>query len=167
MADYNDNNSVGNISDNLLGEEPYHYESYPDDDIQSISTESSVNDEFSLIKKKQRNKKSNKKKDDKGYRKIKGKEGKFEYFATGMIPGIYIRDPIYGHRVENHRVGSSDEDLYFKVAYLGNGVKEPDHLYYDNPEQCENHIGCNITVNSKHVWADKYQLALRNMEKAN
>ena len=54
MADYNDNNSLGNNSEHLLDEEPYHYEAFPDDDIQSISTESSANEEFSVIKKKQK-----------------------------------------------------------------------------------------------------------------
>ena len=167
MADNNDNNSLGNNQEHLLGEEPYNYETFPDDDIQSISTESSANEEFSVINKKQKNKKSNKKKDDRGYRKIKGKEGKFEYFATSIIPGLYIRDPIYGRHMDNHRVGSTDEDLYFKVTYIANGVNEPDHLYYDNPEQFESHMNCNIKAETKQIWADKYQIALRNMEKAN
>lgn len=171
MSDHIDNNSIGNNSETLLGEEPYHYDSFPDDDMQSMSTEYSENDEFSVIKnnkKNKKNKKSNKKKDDKGYRKIKGKEGsKFEYFASGTLPGSMIRDPINGHHIVHHRVGSTDEDLYFKVTYIGNGVKEPDQLYYDNPEQAESHMNCNINTNTKHLWSNKYQFALQNMEKAN
>lgn len=164
MDNYSDNNSAGNFSETHMG---YQYETYPDDDIQTISTESSVSEEFSVIKKKQKNKKSKKKKDDIGYRKIKGSNGKFEFFATSHIPGAHIRDPIYGRHIDNHRVGSLDEDLYFKVTYIANGVNEPDHLYYDNPEQFESHMNSNVNVQTKQEWTDKYQIALRNMESAN
>ena len=166
MENYSDHNSVGNFSETLMDEDPYQYETYPDDDMESISTESTATDDFSVGKKNQKKKKSNKKKDDIGYRKIKSKHGKLEYFATGQIPGAYIRDPIYGRFTDSHKVGSYDEDLYFKVTYIGSGAKEPDNLYYDNPEQFENHMNCNVKTAAKKMWADKYQSALRNMETA-
>ena len=155
----------------MMEEEMYHqeYDSYPDDDIQTISSASSQSEEaFSVIKKKKKKKIGAKKKSDEiGYRKIKSKNGNVEYFSTSNIPGAKIRDPIHGRLIFDHTVGSSDEDLYYKVVYLANGSKnQVDHLYYDNPEQFESHMNCSISTENKQVWADKYQVALRRLEKS-
>ena len=116
--------------------------------------------------KRNKHKKPKKKKqqtDVPGYRKIKSKDRVFEYFSTMPFSGCKIRDPIHG-RLYDHTVGTPDEDLYYKVVYVGNGAKEPDHLFYDNPEQCESQLDCNINTENKREWAEKYQFALRRLE---
>ena len=149
----------------MIGDESSYqeYDTYSLDDIQSNAS-SENEDEFSVVKKKSGLKK--KKTDDIGYRKIKIQGLDVEYFATSCIPSATIRDPINGKVYYDHRVGSGDEDLYYKVAYMANGSKnQVDHLYYDNPEQFESHLNCSISTENKQIWADKYQVALRKLEK--
>lgn len=162
------------FTDMIDDENRYVPEYYPDeeefieenDDQQSATSEQSQ--EFTKTNKRNKNKRPKKKKqpqnDIPGYRKIKDKDRVFEYFSTTPFSGSKIRDPIHGRLYDNHIVGSKDEDLYYKVVYVGNGAKEPDHLYYDNPEQCESHMDCTINIGNKNEWAEKYQFALRRLE---
>lgn len=97
---------------------------------------------------------------DKGYHKIKIPYGRkhieIELYSTSVTPGKPIRDAVTGSRMTKHRVGSLDENLYFKVGLatgqLGNdgGV-----LFYDSPEQCERHMRCVISPEIKQKWTDK------------
>jgi hypothetical protein len=118
---------------------------------------------FSVVAKK---KKPVKKKVDKGYRKLKTKDGNLIYFATSMIPGTPIRDAIYGHRFHEYTVGSPNEELFFKVCNASiNSSQNVDTLFYDNPEQFESHMNCHVDIDSKNVWAEKYQYALHRVKR--
>tara|TARA_B100000282_G_scaffold296375_1_gene278092 strand:+ start:2209 stop:2790 length:582 start_codon:yes stop_codon:yes gene_type:complete len=138
--------------------------SYVDED--ENSQDSSVS--FIMVgKKKQikKKKKSKQKTQDTGIRKLKTKDGNLVYFATNPIPGSSIRDAIYGTYMHEDKVGTTDEDLYFKVMYAGVGCKsEVDKLYYDNPEQFENHMNVSLNEKTKSVWAEKYQIALKRRQ---
>jgi hypothetical protein len=135
------------------------------DDQHSVASEESQ--EFIKTNKRNKNKKKKNKKDQKdptGYRKIKDGKSELEYFSTVPSTGAKIRDPIYGRLYDYHSVGSRDEDLYYKVVYISNGTKEPEHLFYDNPEQFESHMNCQVNTKNKQIWTDKYQLALKRLE---
>jgi hypothetical protein len=57
-----------------------------------------------------------------------------------------------------HKVGSFDEDLYFKVVICtGENKKahEPIVLFYNNPEQFERHHGIVISQEDKNRWYEK------------
>jgi hypothetical protein len=57
-----------------------------------------------------------------------------------------------------HKVGSFDEDLYFKVVICtGENTKarEPVVLFYNNPEQFERHHGVVISQEDKTRWYEK------------
>ena len=131
---------------------------YLDDDDNSVSSTG-----FSIVAKK---KKPVKKKVDKGYRKLKTKEGNLIFFATAMIPGTPIRDAIYGHRFHEYAVGSPKEELFFKVCNTSNNSSQNiDTLFYDNPEQFESHMNCQVDNDAKNIWAEKYQYALHRVKR--
>lgn len=131
--------------------------SYDNEDQYYSDDNSESSESFSLVTKKKKSKKPV----DKGYRKMKTKDGNVIYFATTMIPGSPIRDAIYGHRFHEHLVGSPNEELFFKVSNAGNNsTNNVDILFYDNPEQFESHMNCHVDINSKNRWAEKYQYAL-------
>jgi len=57
-----------------------------------------------------------------------------------------------------HKVGSFDEDLYFKVVICtgeNKKAREPIVLFYNNPEQFERHHGVNISQEDKNRWYEK------------
>ena len=108
------------------------------------------------------------KKADKGYgcvkRDIKGKKVLVEYYSTGFRPGTVIRNAVTGIYDTSSRVGRTDEYLYFKVCNsTGEGRREgsddsdPQHLYYDSPQQYERHFGCELSVDVKSKWAERLQ----------
>ena len=169
MSDYPEVSPLDEFSEMMKESEPYVPSIYPDDDDDYLdhdnqSETSDNSQEFSKIKKNKKKKKKTKA-DDIGYRKIKNKNGEVEYFSTVYYRGAKIRDPIHGRFIDYHQVGTQDEDLYYKVTYAGIGCKgNPDQLFYDNPEQLENHMNCRISTKNKQLWADKYQLALRKIE---
>ena len=89
------------------------------------------------------------------------KDGKFyktvtiENFGSGQI-GTRIRNAVTGMRYTN-LVGSIDEDLFFKVIDPTGrkGRKEPLILFYDTPEQYENHHYTTLQQNVKERWYEK------------
>ena len=57
-----------------------------------------------------------------------------------------------------HKVGSFDEDLYFKVVICtgeNKKAREPIVLFYNNPEQFERHHGVVISQEDKNHWYEK------------
>jgi len=57
----------------------------------------------------------------------------------------------------NIKVGSSEENIFFKVtdATAFNGRNEPLMLYYDSPEQYENHYFTNVSPDVKQQWMQR------------
>lgn len=102
---------------------------------------------------------------NKNYEKVtilfnnKWKDGKFykkltiEKFGSSLN-GSRIRNAVTGGKYP-HMVGSINEDLYFKVCDTSGVRNDPLILYYDNPEQYENHFFTNIDQRIKEDWYEK------------
>jgi hypothetical protein len=100
---------------------------------------------------------------DKNYHSIKRvinkRVTKVELYSTGTTPTCFIRHAIYGDRYSNYRVGSRDEDMFFKVKIatcekaFGN---ESATFFFDTPEQYEKQTGTIVSIDSKSKWQAKY-----------
>uniref|UniRef100_A0A6C0KPA1 Uncharacterized protein n=1 Tax=viral metagenome TaxID=1070528 RepID=A0A6C0KPA1_9ZZZZ len=131
-------------------------------------------DDFILLKKK--NILSEVKKTDVRYDKFtkelkrKWLDGKYydkvtiEVFGSGET-GSKIRNAVTGAKT-SYIVGSSKEDLFFKVAdATGNkGRKESLILFYDSPEQYENHQFLELDQTIKDSWYKKNLKARKPVE---
>jgi hypothetical protein len=108
---------------------------------------------------------------DKGYNRVQRKlnqiwtDGKFyknitfEFYTSSDI-GCKIRNAVTGFRT-NYKVGSTDEDLFFKVKIVdGNCKKGSGHLFYDSPEQYEKHQFCIVSTPTKELWHKKHMKQL-------
>lgn len=144
----------------------FDFDTYPEyDEYMDVDDKSEASSESYILvgrKHKKRVLKKKKVKNDPGQRKIKQGGRDMTYFATSIIPGGPIRDAIYGGYIHDDLVGTNDESLYFKVAYAGNGTSgEVDQLFYDNPEQFENHqYFMKVTTDIKDRWSKDYKEAL-------
>jgi hypothetical protein len=104
--------------------------------------------------------------EDPGYRKfiqyINNKRVEVSAYSTGITPRLKIRDAITGHRHHNYRVGSLNENLFFKVrmcvdnSNIKNNTNETT-LFYDSPEQYERHMNKTIPMSIKEKWNIKYR----------
>jgi hypothetical protein len=90
-----------------------------------------------------------------------GSDGKFHkritienYGSKGT--GTKIRNAVTGD-IYTILVGSSDQDLLFKVVQASgrSGRREPLMLYYDSPEQYENHHFVTVDNDSKEQWLNR------------
>jgi hypothetical protein len=91
------------------------------------------------------------------------KRVRIEYYHTRFQIGRDIRNAVSGMREVGMKVGSRDEDLFFKVTMATgeNGNREPHFLYYDNPEQWERHFYTTYPIEKKTEWLERYNLALQ------
>ena len=95
------------------------------------------------------------------------KDGKFykkvtiENYGSGQT-GSRIRNAVTGQRY-NYLVGDAEEDLFFKVVDATGrlGRKESLMLYYDSPEQYENHQFVILSQVIKEKWYEKFLEAKR------
>jgi hypothetical protein len=161
MSDY-DERSLNSLTD-----EPLYI---PPDDNYSIISDSTYASESHLFTK-ENGKKSSKHaiSRDSGHHKVINREGKnktkTEAYSTSFIPGSMIRDAITGHHYNQYRVGSSSEDLFFKVREVtGQFGKEPLLLFYDSPEQYERHMNHSVSNTIKQVWTNKFANAQSMMD---
>lgn len=100
---------------------------------------------------------------DKGFRRIKrnirGKKENLEFYTTSITPGAYIRDAVTGATDVYHRVGSSDENLFFKVRVANGGSEYGSDtltLFFDNPEAYERLFKVTLGVEEKSRWNERY-----------
>lgn len=102
---------------------------------------------------------NNKWTDGKYYKKIV-----IENYGSGLS-GTFIRNAVTGARY-NIMVGSADQDIFFKVidATGRNGRKENLMLYYDSPEQYENHNFTIVSPDVKKVWNQKFLQAKKRLK---
>jgi hypothetical protein len=66
-----------------------------------------------------------------------------------------------------HKVGSRDEDIYFKVMICtgeNKRVNEPITLFYNNPSQYERHFDIELPRETKKRWNEKRKERLANYE---
>jgi len=114
------------------------------------------------------------KKNDKGYRKIKqtlNKEFNGKYYKKVTIElyisgdtGSSIRDAVSG-RYMQHRVGTKEEDLYFKVHvdYTISGISQGS-AFYSSPEEYEKHQFVLLPTTIKERWYQKNFVARKAIE---
>jgi len=90
---------------------------------------------------------------------------KFLVFGSGQI-GTTIRNAVTGEKYYGHRVGSSDEDLYFKTKNCtGEFGPEPVTLFYESVEQYERHMGNKVDKEIKQKINTKQFNAGKRVEK--
>jgi hypothetical protein len=79
-----------------------------------------------------------------------------EAHGSGNI-GSRIKNAVSGHHT-SVIVGSKDEGMFFAVSDCSgyNGRREPLNLYYDSPEQYENHFFVNLDSSIKEEWNKRY-----------
>jgi len=75
-----------------------------------------------------------------------------DLYGSGSV-GSKIRNAVTGERYE-YKVGSKEQDLFYSVALCTgeNGMKESLSLFYDSPEQYENHRFISLNVTEKSEW---------------
>lgn len=138
-----------------------------DMDLESLTCISeSTHTSTSSLKTKHKNKT---KKQDKGYDKkikiINDKKIVIDMYHSSDTPGAIIRHAITGFLM-NARVGSINENLYFKVR--DNTGKDFRTFYYDSPEEYERHMFTTLSTDIKSRWTDKFaetQKYLRSIDK--
>jgi hypothetical protein len=89
-----------------------------------------------------------------------GKLKNVEVFASGPTDWT-IRNAVSGQRYIGHIVGSKSEDLYFKVRFATGEHKDETGyhvttLFYDDPEQYENHLFQEVQQEIKEKWYKKH-----------
>ena len=96
--------------------------------------------------------------------KKNGKRQSHEFYETFLFPKTTIRNAITGERYNGFHVGTHDENLFFKVIDATAPVKNKDPyiLFYENPEQWENHTNQICSPQIKMTWNTKYQQAIIN-----
>ena len=77
-------------------------------------------------------------------------------YGSGQI-GTKIRNAVTGTK-SDFRVGSVDQDYLFSVALCTgeNGLKESVSMFYDSPEQYENHMKIQINSDFKMNWRSQH-----------
>ena len=79
--------------------------------------------------------------------------------------GTFIRNAVTGARY-NIPVGSAEEDILFKVndSTGRDGRREPVMLYYDSPEQYENHHFTSVSTEVKQKWYKRHLEAQKRLD---
>jgi hypothetical protein len=112
------------------------------------------------------NKKNNLKPLDKNYHKItlhhkiitkkngKQKPDTVELYDTSLTPGSIIRDAVTGSRMSKFKVGSRDENFFFKtrLSIVGTDLFDNNTFYFDSPEQFERVMYIPISQDVKEAW---------------
>jgi hypothetical protein len=161
-----------NLDDEMEGNElgSYMYQGQPTDRYMYEPSEHSANT-LETYRKNQRKNMDEYKMIDKGFRKItifsKGKPIDVEYYQTLSTPGVMIRDAITGARYKEYRVGSKEEDLFFKVRVaIGKSDTDSMLLFYHSPEVYEGHMRTIVSPQRKEMWRNKLAIATKlNEEK--
>jgi hypothetical protein len=100
------------------------------------------------------------KKMDKGYHKmnilLNNKKKAIEFYSTSLFPGSKIRGAIGGSYYPGFKVGSREEDLFFKIACSTGDCKDNNICFFDTPEQFENHMHISIDQSVKEKWYEKF-----------
>uniref|UniRef100_A0A6C0D512 Uncharacterized protein n=1 Tax=viral metagenome TaxID=1070528 RepID=A0A6C0D512_9ZZZZ len=100
------------------------------------------------------------KKMDKGYHKIyriiDNKKKSIEFYSSPIFPGSKIRGAIGGSYYPGFKVGSKDEDIFFKIAMSTGECKDNNICFFDTPEQFEQHMNATVSQSSKDKWYEKF-----------
>jgi hypothetical protein len=89
---------------------------------------------------------------------VDGVKKYIDIYTTRYTPGSKIRCAVTGHIFNDWKVGSQDEDYFFKVCLSGI-VPENSYgkfLYFSSPLDYENHFDAIVDNNIKNSWNIKY-----------
>jgi hypothetical protein len=103
-----------------------------------------------------------------GKRKGSAYNKKIELYTSGCI-GSEIRDAETGEYF-THRVGSKDEDLYYKVILATGECKSANGSYtafFRSPNHYANHMECSVSTANIAAWEKKRMEREREREKDN
>lgn len=100
----------------------------------------------------------------------KVKKAPIYFYETSSCPGATIRDAVTGHYYHGYHVGRIlDESLFYSTAYcIGDACKpgqkigdtrEPQFLYFANPESFERLFKRTLKPERKQVWYQEYEIA--------
>jgi len=142
--------------DDFNEEHPPHMWDLPDSDIDSEST-------ISVVKK---NKFVEINTNDPGYFCVKdrvhGKKIRVVAYSSLLIPGVAIRNAMTGYFETDYmgkptaRVGTKDEDRFFKVTLAINGIGSNTRtLFYDSVGQYERHFKTRVSRATNDIWNKK------------
>ena len=142
--------------DDFNEEHPPHMWNLPDSDIDSEST-------ISVVKK---NKFVEINTNDTGYFCVKdrvhGKKTRVVAYSSTLIPGAAIRNAMTGYFETDYmgkptaRVGTPDEDHFFKVTLAINGIGSNTRtLFYDSVGQYERHFKTRLSQANTDRWNKK------------
>jgi hypothetical protein len=116
---------------------------------------------FNSVQKKQKKMMDDLKKMDTGYNKlsrmIDDVKKTIEIYGTNSTPGSNIRGALTGSYYRDFRVGSRDEDIFYKVAIATCECKNNDSIFFfDNPEQYERAMHTTVSQAEKEAWYLKF-----------
>jgi hypothetical protein len=94
---------------------------------------------------------------DKGYSRINRGKGFVEIYGGSDCIGAPIRNAITSVRFPQYRVGSKDENLFFKVVIATGekGLRGNRAFYFDDPEQYERHMQNTVSEKIKSAWSER------------
>jgi hypothetical protein len=77
-----------------------------------------------------------------------------QVYETNTTPGFRIRNAITGMYYPNYKVGSLDENRFYKVCWATGheGRKEPLILFFAGPDEYEKHMFQTIDIQHKTEW---------------
>ena len=87
------------------------------------------------------------------------------YYASGGL-STPIRNAITGEEYRHCLVGSSSEDLFFKMKICnGETGRSGVTLFYDSPESCMRHQGIVVSDSVIEAWNERYAKAASKIRK--
>jgi hypothetical protein len=130
------------------------------DDHRSVKAPSEAETSVNSVQKKQRKMIDDVKNMDTGYNKltrfVDGKKKSIEIYSTIPNPGSNIRGAITGSFYRDFKVGSRDENVFYKVAVSTGECKHSHIFFFDNPEQYERALFTTISAAEKEAWYSKF-----------
>lgn len=130
------------------------------DDTHSVKAPSEAESSVNSVQKKQRKMIDDVKKMDTGYNKltrfVDGKKKSIEVYSTVSTPGSNIRGAITGSYYRDFKVGSRDENVFYKVAISTGECKNDNIFFFDNPEQYERALFTTVSPAEKEAWYSKF-----------
>lgn len=94
----------------------------------------------------------------------KQKPDTIELYHTNLTPGSIIRDAVTGSRMSKFKVGSRDENFFFKtrLSIVGTDLFDNNTFYFDSPEQFERIMYIPLSQEVKETWHSRLIEERRN-----
>ena len=88
---------------------------------------------------------------------------KVQVYETNTTPNYRIRNAVTGMHYPKYKVGTNDENRFFKVCWATGheGRKAPLILFFSSPEECEKHMLTTLSPEIKQGWRLRQMAELR------